>query len=525
MKRAALFALPMKRAALLAVALCACSLRAPRNEASGASCTSENQCHAAATALSLVSAEVRPGNDSSLGIVQSQNLDLAASTEQDFSVAAAVLETGSVRRVLDDGSEAPAAFATVVFTDHASPIRDRVQQIRAQTDGNGAFSARLPTGFWDVVVQPQPPLPPLRLAQPFSTGGSLPALKLPAPSSLVSVAASIAAAGADLSGATVAAVDAQGNPLSAAATVDADGGYSLLLPPGTASYFLEVGAPSPADAGVTPGSGVPANLATLPSYDKLPGVPALVLPLPPVATLSGVVVTAAQTPLPGVPVFARSTSADPWTLARSTITDSNGAFSLQLREGSYVVEAAPSTADDQPATSAIAAVALDATTAGITLVCAPKVRRSILVLMPNGRPVGANFQIVATRLSDALLLTRSATTTSTDRSGGATITGDPGTYRVEVVPPAGTGFPVRITNLVLNPSENADDVAVLQIQPALVVTGQVTTALARARAGVSGATVSFFTTDPATGASVLLCSAATDPAGDYTCILPDGPTP
>jgi carboxypeptidase family protein len=339
------------------------------------------------------------------------------------------------------------------------------------------------------------------------------------------VDATIAAAGADLSGASVAAVDGQGNPLSAAATVGAGGGYSLLLPPGTASYFVEVGAPSPADAGVSPGSGVPQNLATLPSYDKLPGVPALVLPLPPVATLSGVVVSGAQTPLPGVPVFARSTAADPWTLARSTVTDSNGAFSLQLREGTYVVEAAPSTADDQPATSAIATVILDAASPGITLVCPPKLRRSMLVLMPNGRPVGPNFQIVATRLSDALLLTRSATTTSTDRSGGANITGDPGTYRVQVVPPAGSGFPVRITNLLLNPLQSADDVSVLQIQPALVVTGEVSTAVGRSRVGVSAATVSFFTADPATGASVLLCSASTGPAGEYTCILPDGATP
>lgn len=515
----------MKRGVLLAAALCACSLRAPRNESGSASCTSENQCHTAPTALSAVSAEVRPGNDSSLGVVQAANIDLSAGAEQDFVLTPAILETGSVTRLQDDGSEVPAASATVIFTDHAPAIRDRVQQVRAQTDGQGAFSARLPSGLWDVVVQPQPPLPPFRLPQPLPASGTLPALKLPAPSSLVAVAASVTAGGADLSGATVAAVDVEGNPLSAPATVRADGGYSLLLPPGTSTYLLEVGAPSPADAGVSPGSGVPQNLATLPSYDKLPGVPALVLPLPPVATLSGVVVSAAHTPLPGVPVFARSTSGDPWTLARSTVTDSNGAFSLQLREGTYVVEAAPSTASDQPATSPIETVALAAATPGITLSCPQKVRRKILVLMPNGRPVGVNFQIVATRLSDALLLTRSATTTSTGRDGSATITGDPGTYRVEVVPPAGTGFPVRITNLLLDPSEDTADIAVVQIQPAVVVTGEARTAVGRGTAGVAGATVSFFTKDPQTGASVLLCSAATDPGGEYTCILPDGPNP
>ncbi|HEY2031614.1 MAG TPA: carboxypeptidase-like regulatory domain-containing protein [Myxococcales bacterium] len=515
----------MKRLFLLAAALCACSLRAPRNEAAGASCTSQNQCHAAPTSLSTVSAEVRPGNDSALGLVQAANLDLGASTEHDFVLTPAVLETGSVTRLQDDGSEAPASSATVVFTGHAPAIADRVQQVRAQTDGQGAFSARLPAGLWDVVVQPQPPSPPLRLAQPFSTSGALPSLKLPAPSSLLTVAGTVSAAGADLSGATVAAVDAQGNPLSAAATVGADGGYSLLLPPGTGSYLLEVGAPSPADAGVSPGSGVPPNLATLPSYDKLPGVPGLVLPLPPVATLAGVVVSAAQSPLPGVPVFARSTADEPWTLARSTVTDSNGAFSLQLREGTYVVEAAPATASDQPATSAVETVVLTPAAPSVTLVCPEKVRRQILVLMPNGRPVEANFQIVATRLSDALLLTRSATTTSTERDGSATIIGDPGTYRVEVVPPAGSGFPVRITNLVLDPAASGADVATLQIQPAIVVTGEARTAVGRGTSGVSGATVSFFTKDPQTGASVLLCSAATDPLGQYTCILPDGATP
>lgn len=515
----------MKRATALAMALCACSLRAPRNEAFAPACTSQNQCHAAPTALSSVSAEVRPGNDSALGVEQEANLDLGASTEQDFVLTPALLETGTVTRLQDDGSEVPAGSATVIFTDHAPPIPDRVQQVRAQTDGQGVFSARLPAGLWDVVVQPQPPLPHFRLGQPFSTAATLPALKLPAPSSLVSVAASIAAAGADLSGATVAAVDAQGNSLSAPATVGADGGYSLLLPPGTASYFLEVGAPSPADAGVSPGSGVPQNLATLPSYDKLPGVPALALALPPLATLTGTVLSAAQSPLPGVPVFARSTSDDPWTLARSTVTDSNGAFSLQLRAGTYVVEAAPSTVSDQPATSAIETVVVNPAGPPLTLVCPPKVHRAILVLMPNGKAVGENFQIVATRLSDALLLTRSATTTSTERDGSASITGDPGTYRVEVVPPAGTGFPVRITNLLLNPSESAADVAILQIQPAVVVSGTAQTTVGRTTSGVSGATVSFFTKDPQTGASVLLCSAATDPGGQYTCILPDGATP
>lgn len=515
----------MKRALLLIAALCACSLRAPRNEAANGSCTSQNQCHAAPTALAAVSAEVRPGNDSSLGVVQAANIDLGASTEQDFVLKPALLETGTVTRLQDNGSEAPVASATVVFTDHAPAIRDRVQQVRAQTDGQGAFSARLPDGLWDVMVQPQPPLPPLRLSQPFSTAGTLPALKLPAPSSLVAVAATVTAGGADLSGATVAAVDAQGNPLSAPATVGADGGYSLLLPPGSATYLLEVGAPSPADAGVSPGSGVPPNLATLPSYDKLPGVPALVLPLPPVATLSGVVVSAARTPLPGVPVFARSTPDDPWTLARSTVTDSNGAFSLQLREGTYVVEAAPSTASDQPATSAIQTVVLTAAGPSLTLVCPEKVRRKVVVLMPNGRAAGANFQIVANRLSDALLLTRSATTTSTERDGSAIITGDPGTYRVEVVPPADSGFPVRITNFVLDPAEDNTDIAILQIQPAIVVTGEARTASGRGTTGVAGATVNFFTKDPQTGASVLLCSAATAPGGQYTCILPDGANP
>src|SRR5712691_1658589 len=96
-------------------------------------------------------------------------------------------------------------------------------------------------------------------------------LRLPPPSSLVQVNGSVSAAGTLLTGARIAAVDSAGLPISAPATT-ADGGFSLLLPPGTASYYLEIGPPNDMDGGVT-------NSDPLPNYDQVPPVLPVNLPL------------------------------------------------------------------------------------------------------------------------------------------------------------------------------------------------------------------------------------------------------
>jgi hypothetical protein len=513
----------VKRALLALALVCACTLRAPRNNA--ASCGADSTCHPTPIALTSVSAQVQPGSDSSFGLVQSGNVNLGASVEQDFTLSPTVLATGQVIQLQNAGGAAPVGQATVIFTDHLRAIPGQVQQITARSDVNGSFSARLPAGFlWDVLVQPPPPLPPYRLPLPFSTSTAVPLLTLPSPASLVTVQGTVTAPSADLSGASVAAVDATGDALSTSATVDADGGYSLVLPPGTNSYFLEVGAPGPpADGGVAAADGGVANaeLATLPSYDKLPGVANVVLSLPPVANLNGTVVDSAGRTLAGVPVFARSTTDESWTLARSTVTDASGAFSLQVRAGIYVVEAVPPAGTTDPAISPMQDVTVPVAGATIRLVCSPKLIRTLLILMPNGRPAGANFQITATRQTDPLLVSRVATALATSLNGESLITGDPGTYNVLVTAPAGTGLPRRYTQLVLDPADPPTDVGVIQLDAALTVVGTVHGTPEGGKDGpVSGAMVSFFGLELG-GDSLLLGSTSTDSLGHYSVVLPD----
>jgi hypothetical protein len=516
----------VKRALVALALVCACTLRAPRNNA--ASCGADSQCHPTPIALTSVAAQVQPASDSSFGLVQSGNVNLLASVEQDFTLFPAVLASGQIIQLQNAGGAAPVGQATVIFTDHLRAIPDQVQQITARSDVNGSFSARLPAGYlWDVLVQPPPPLPPYRLSQPFSTSTSVPLLTLPSLASLVTVQGTVTAPGADLAGASVAAVDATGNALSTSATLDADGGYSLVLPPGTSSYFLEVGAPGPADGGVAAADGgvAGADLATLPSYDKLPGVANVVLSLPPVASLTGTVIDSNGRSLAGVPVFARSTTDEPWTLARSTITDANGAFALQVRAGIYVVEAVPPAGPTDPAISPIQDVTVPVAGATIRLVCPPKPIRTVLILLPNGKPAGPNFQITATRQTDPLLVTRVATALATNLNGESLITGDPGTYNVLVTAPTGTGLPRRYTQLILDPADAPTDVGVIQLDSALMVVGTVHGTPEGGRDGpILGATVSYFGLD-LSGDSLLLGSASTDSLGHYSVILPDVANP
>jgi Carboxypeptidase regulatory-like domain len=525
----------LNRTAALALLLCACSLRAPRTGASA--CSSDQQCNGGLASvasanvcflgecrghsadLSLVSAEVRPTNDSPFAVTQKAGLDLRLSVVQNLVLTTPVLSVGTIAQQQDIGGQAVVPNADVTFTTHAPAIPDRAQRVETQTNDSGVFSANLPPGQWDVLVQAASPLPPFRASQPFSTGAAVPSLLLPAVGSLVRVQGDVIAAGADLAGASLTAVDASGQPISARAQVSPGNSYSLLLPPSTIRYFLELGPPAILD-----GSAAPPELATLPNYDQVPGASNIVLPLPPVATLSGTVIDSFGTLLAGVPVYARSTTDEPWTLVRSVTTDSNGVFTLVLRAGNYMIEAAPSTATDEPALSPAQKVTVPVSTGlpapGVQLICPPKLQRSGLVLTHSGRPVGANYQITATRLSDPLLTTRSATTTPTDATGNFQVTADPGTYRLEITPPASAGLPRRIVQVTLE-ENGASEFPPIEMDQPLAVVGTVHGASSSGKDTlIAGATVSFFALDT-TGASVLLGSALTDENGSYTCVLPD----
>jgi hypothetical protein len=537
----------MKYAAAIALLLSACTLRAPRNSSS--TCASNDQCgggqvcflgqcrgHSAA--LALVSAEVQPGAGPAFSLTQAANLNLQASVVQDFDLTPSVLVSGNVAQVQNSGGLAPTLSATVTFTSKVKLIPDRVPQTATQTDSSGTFSLRLGASAFDVEVQPLPPMPPFRSEQTFASGAAAgnTSLVLPARNTLVVAQGSVSAGGADLTGASITALDESGDVISAPGQIDAGNSFSLLLPPATTSYFLEVGPPGagpgaagPADGGTiaAPDGGVaapPSELASLPDFDPVPGATNVSLALPQVAALSGTVVDSQGQPLGNVPVLARSVSDEPFTLARQVVTDSKGAFTLILRAGVvYSVEAAPSSSTLAPAISPSQKVTLGAAgVTGLQLICRPKIARSGFVLQDGGRPAaGPGYQITATLTSDPLLTTRLATTTSTDANGGYIITADPGTYRIEVTPPPSARGAARHITQVDITEDSPDPLPVIRMDTALTVVGTVHGTPAGGKEGpVANATVTFFAQDAA-GVSVVLGSGVTDQSGNYSCVLPD----
>ena len=326
----------------------------------------------------------------------------------------------------------------------------------------------------------------------------------------------VTADGGPLPGAAVTAVDGEGTALSAPSTSQADGGFSLLLPPGASGYYLQLGPPPDADGG-TP----------LPSYDWLNAASPVAIDLPPPATLQGTVVDASGAPVPAARVYARAAGM-PWTLARSTTAAADGTYSLDLRAGIYDVEAAPSADVDAPGVSDAVEVTLPAALP-VKLTCPPKVRGYGLVTRADGSPVGANFQVTATRVADRLLTTRSAFATPTDSAGIWHVTADPGRYRVEVVPTAESGLPRKIVQIDLLapsvPTSAEIQLPTVAISPPLLVGGTICTGTSNCQQAtgsklVTNATVSFFALD-ALGHGILLGSAPTDAKGHYNVVLPD----
>jgi hypothetical protein len=529
----------MKRLLLIAaVSLCACALRDARNSNAPA-CTSSRQCDATYVCflgqcrggslnLAIVSAEVRPPNVSQLAQLQQAGIDLRVTVLQDFALQPPISVAGQVTQEQDVGAAKPVA-AVIVFTDRQPPIPDRVTRVMALSDVSGNYSTRLPAGSWDVQVQPPEPQPPQHapLSLPPSAAGSTATLNLmlPKPSSLIRINGTLNSDAGPLSGARVSASDSSGTALSAPA-VSVDGGFSLLLPPGTQQYYLHVGPPTDLDGGI------PAN-DPLPNYDDLApfntdgGSPAVALTLTAPATLQGRVVDAMGAGIAGAHVYARTDNTPLWSLQRATTADATGAYSLALREGPYSVEAAPSSDPNTPGVSPEQLVQVSAASSPQTLQCPPKARAFGLVVKPDGSPAGAGFQITATRLPDRLLTTRTAwvgggpTPGATDAAGLYHVIGDSGSYRVEVVPPVETGLPRKLVQFVLTQAGTETVLPTIQISPPLEVVGTVHGAAPGALdAPVPGTTVDFFATD-ASGLTVFLGSGLTDLQGRYKAVLPD----
>ena len=519
----------MKRALPLLALLGGCSLRDPRVTAP--SCASNLQCsHAdvcflgecrppSAANLSVVRLEVRPPNGSQFGL-RTVQVDLGTSVINDVKLAVPLnvgdpATPGSVLQAQDGAPATAVPNATVTFSDHAKLIPDRIEQIVATTDAAGAYRARIPQGTWDVLVQAPAPLPPIRFGV---LDTATPALNF-----IISSTATFSRlegsvtfdGGLPLAGANVTAVDSEGAAVSAPAISQPDGGYSLYLSPNSGQPALQIGPPTDADAG-TPSS---SALDPFPTYPPKVYVTPLELPLPPVATVSGRVLDTSGAPIPSARVYLRSASPD-WTLARSVVADADGAYTATLREGNYQLQAAPAADAASPALSAVQSASAPAT--GVNLVCPPKVRRYGLVLGPDGRPVGGNFQVVATRLADPLVTTRTAFTTPTDLNGVYHVIADGGRWRFEVVPPAGASLPRAIAQFDLDSGDLGESpLPAIRISPALKVGGTVRgSAISVADVPVAGAQVSFFVLD-ASGHGVLLGSGMSDAQGRYDIILPD----
>ena len=512
----------MRRALLLLVSLAACSLRDPR--VSAASCTSNGQCgrhdicflgecRPPAANLSVVQMEVRPPAGSQFG-VKGQQLDLSRSVLNDVTLAVALVADGSVTQELDDGGTAPVPGAILTWTDYAPVIPDRVEQVTAVTDSDGGYGgARISQGSWQVLVQPPAPLPPLRTG-PFDTAAPVLNFVLPRTSALQRLDGVLLADGGGLAGASVTAVDALGTAISAPSVSEADGGYTLYLPPSLAPPSVQIG-PQDADAGTAA-----AALDPFPTYPPVTYQPSIAIDLPATASLNGTVLDSQGAPVPAARVYVRNVN-KPWTLARSVVTDGAGAYAMTLRASEYIVQAAPSTDANSPALSAQQPVTLPAT-GPLNLTCPPKVVRLGQVLTADGRFVGANFQILAMRVPDGLVTTRAAPPTATDPNGIFSLVGDPGRWRITVVPPAGVSLPRKIVQVELvatDPGPSA--LPAIRISPPLEVVGTVMGSAPPAQpVGIGGAMVSFFSLD-VSGHSLFLGSGLTDAKGRYAAILPD----
>jgi len=518
----------MKWALPLLAALAGCSLRDPRVTspacAGSQQCSHANvcflgECRPPAANLSVVGVEVRPPS-SSLFTVQRRQVDLRQSVLNDFTLHEPFTADGGVRQDVSGAAPVPVPGAIVTFTEYAPIIRDRIEQISAVTDATGKYSVRIPQGTWNVVVHVPPtptPYPPVPLGVLVTSSPVIDFL-VPADAQFPRLDGGLTTddGGTAVVGASATALDPQGAALSLASISDADGGYTVILPPATSADALRIGPPSDLDGGVAPA----IALDPFPTYTKAYS-PVIDLPVPPVATLNGKVTDSAGNAVPAARVYVRTTPTMGWTLARSVAVDSNGIYGFALRAGDYMIEAVPTADSITPGISPQQTLSLSQNTT-FDLSCPVKVKRSGQVVGPDGRPVGANFQITATRLNDGLISGRTAFTVPTDKNGIYHLTADGGRWRFEVVPPADSTLPRKIFQVDLDPSDPGESaLPAVQISPALVVVGTVSGSSAGVPpAVVADALINFFSLD-SNGLSVFLASARTDAQGRYTAILPD----
>lgn len=522
---------PVRACAPLLAFLAGCALREPRLSGAAPSCASSVQCshsdvcflgecRGPASNLSVVRVEVRPPSGSPYG-VRSLQVDLGRSVLNDFAISVPLAVgpeigvPGTVTQAQNGAPATPVAGATVTFTDHAPAIPDRVERVVSVSDATGAYRARIPQGTWEVLVQPPPPLPPVRFGA-FDTTSPVLNYILPATATLPQLDGGVTANGAPLSGASVTAVEVGGAALSAPALSQPDGGYALYLAPNSgAQPALRIGPPAEADAGVAPA----AALDPFPMYQPVAYAPTVDVELPPVATLSGRVLDSSGDPVPSARVYARS-SGGSWTLARSVVADASGAYTLTLRTGTYLVQAAPAADPAAPGLSAQQTVTVPASTVDLT--CPTKVHRYGQVLGPDGRPVRANFSVVATRLADALVTTRTAFATPTDSNGIYHVVADGGRWRFEIMPPPDALLPRGIVQFDLDGSDPGESaLPAIRISTPLQAVGTVKGQKPGSPDDVvPGAQVGFFAVD-SSGHSIFLGSGLTDAEGRYQAILPD----
>ena len=468
--------------------------------------------------------EVRPPGSSSFGTLQHSGLDLRRSVLNDFELSENRI-AGTVQQETDvpGGPPQSVAGAQLTFTARNAVIPGRVAGVRVQSDNAGTFSALLPEADQSesflIEALPPAPLPPLRLAQNIPAGSGPLAIVLPAPGTLLHRLGTATQGGAPLTSASVLAVDAEGEAIAAPTTVDAAGGFSLTLSPGAPSYWLRIS--GPAQAGATP-----AGAAPIPAFDPVGPFAATDLPaasfpaLPAVARLTGQVVDGHGLPVVAQ-VYARSRDGSGWMLSASATTDASGTFALSLLAGSYDLEAVPGAAASDSALSGDQQLDVPAGNSPVTLVCPPKVFGSGALLRPDGTSAGADTQITARRVPDRLISGRVAQV-STLKAGVYQLTGDPGVYRVEFVPPSSSGLPRRQVALTLldSSSSAAQVLPTVTLAPPLEAVGTVH-GPGDARPPVAGATVDFFAVDASGEHALLIGSGVTDDQGHYRALLPD----
>src|SRR5262249_32723978 len=156
---------------------------------------------------------------SPFGVMQVANIDLRVNVLNDFALQPPLSASGTVAQEADTSGAAatPVPGAVITFTGHAPAIPDRIEQVSAQTDANGAYTARLSQGIWDVLVKPPGQLPPER-PSPLVTSAPALNILLPKVTSLVKVSGGLSSQdGGPLPGADVTAVDYAGEPISAPA--------------------------------------------------------------------------------------------------------------------------------------------------------------------------------------------------------------------------------------------------------------------------------------------------------------------